>query len=677
MTKLVLLVDDDVDLRVLLRAALSSRGFEVIEAGGVADAETVLGQRSPDLIVVDGLLPDGRGVDLVENIRRRDRSVHIVFVSAFLRDLGTFTRLTTDLDVAMVVYKPIDPPSFASKVVELVTPAAATTPAPTAIAPAPDYVRELAELRAQFTKRLPAKLAELTESVVAAKRDPSVVGAARTLAHRLRGSAGSYGHPGVGEAVGVVEELLAEADAKGPEHRRFLWEELAQALRDAQAAVAGAPGVARFGDVSVPPSGVLLVVDDDPDYLQMVRATARKLDVSLVTALSADEALQRARTQPLVAAILDVHLMQQSSFELARRIRETPGNAEIPIAFASVDSRIETRVAAMEAGGARFFEKPITDESFGELVLGLVGSSDARQTRVLIVDGDRDMVAIYAGELRGAGMSVDTLGAADELIEQLEATPPDILLLDVDLPRISGIDICRALRMSERWGRMPILIVTSHTDVDTRIRAFRSGASDVITKPVLAEELLARIGVQEDRLHMFRDRLDKDVLSGLLLRRSFVEAFQRAVSTCNRTDQPLALVLLDIDHFKNINDTYGHLIGDQVIARLGELLRRRFRVEDLRARWGGEEFALVFVGSNTEFAELAAKRLLTEFRELRFAAEDGTLFGATFTAGVAGYPDDGTSLTNLIRRADERLYLGKRAGRNRITSSPMKEKPHP
>ena len=354
-----------------------------------------------------------------------------------------------------------------------------------------------------------------------------------------------------------------------------------------------------------------------------------------MTAQSADEAVQRARTQPLVAAILDVHLMQENSFELARRLRETPCNSEISIAFASVDSRIETRVAAMEAGGSRFFEKPITEESFGELVLGFVRNSDARQTRVLVVDGDLDISQRYARDLRPAAMSVDTLESADGLIEQLETTSPDILLLDVDLPGISGIDVCRALRMSERWGRMPILILTTSTDADTRIRAFRAGASDVIAKPVLAEELRARISVHEDRLRLFRDRLDKDALSGLLLRRSFVEAFGRAIAMCDRSEKPLALALIDIDHFKQINDAYGHLVGDQVIARLGELFRIRFRVEDLRARWGGEEFALVFVGSTTEFAELAVQRLLSEFRELRFVAEDGTLFRATFTAGVA------------------------------------------
>ncbi len=670
MTKLVLLVDDDADLRALLKSALSARALEVVEAGSVREAETVLADRSPDLVIVDGLLPDGRGIELVEAIRRRDRHVRLVFVSAVFRDLTTFTRLTTELDVALVVYKPIDPPSFVSKVAELVASEAAFQASPP-VEPggATDHHFELAKLHKEFFERLPGRLTELANAIRAAKLDPSGVDTARMLAHRLRGSAGSYGHPAVGETVGIVEDLLAEVNSDGV-GRRFLWEDLEQALGDARAAVASAPAqAARHG---LAPSLIksLLVVDDDVNYLQMVRAIARKLDVSVVTAQSADEAIQRATTQPLVAAILDVHLEQEDSFELARRLRGTPNNAEIPIAFASADSSIETRVAAMTAGGSRFFDKPITEESFGELVLGFVRESDARQTRVLVVDGDLDVAQRYAHDLRAGGLSVETLASADGLIEKLETAQPDILLVDVDLPRISGIDVCRALRMADRWGAMPILILTAHAGADTRIRAFRAGATDVIVKPVIAEELLARVGVQEERLRLYRERVDKDPLSGLLLRRSFVEAFQRSISICKRADRPLALALIDIDYFKRINDTYGHLVGDQVISRLGELFRSRFRVEDLRARWGGEEFALVFVGASKEFAELAVRRLLSEFSELRFAAEDGTLFGATFTAGVAGYPDDGTSISALIRSADQCLYIGKRAGRNQITSCP-------
>ncbi len=131
----------------------------------------------------------------------------------------------------------------------------------------------------------------------------------------------------------------------------------------------------------------------------------------------------------------------------------------------------------------------------------------------------------------------------------------------------------------------------------------------------------------------------------------------------------MSLVLLDIDHFKRVNDTHGHLAGDEVIVRLGELLRRRFRTEDLRGRWGGEEFVLAFPGQEASFAIQAAEHLLADFRALRFAADDGTSFSASFTAGVAAYPGDGASMSAVMRRADELLYVGKRTGRCRVVGS--------
>jgi diguanylate cyclase (GGDEF)-like protein len=666
----VLLLDDDKDLRALLRSALTSHGVEVVEAASGREADTVLGRTSADLVVVDGLLPDGPGLGFIERLRGRDPRVRIVFVSAFFRDMKTFRRLTTELDVSLVLYKPLDALSFAAKVVELIAAQggdAAGADAATQDAGAA-FAAEMAELRRAFAARLPQKLEQLTQAIADARSDLSRIAAARTLAHRLRGSAGSYGCAATGNAVGVIEDLLVELERPGMTDS---WDEVDRALADARLAAAApsdATGVA--GESSLALTKPLLVVDDDPDFLQMVTTTARKLLIEVVTAQSRDEALVRARAKPLLAAILDVHMDEDDSFQLARQIRETRGNAEVAIAFASVDRTIATRVAAIEAGGSRFFEKPITAEAFASLVPQFLSQTHGQRARVLIVDDDEDALAHYSRHLRAAGMLVEQLTSTDTLIDKLEEARPDVLLLDVNLPRVSGIDVCRALRMSDRWELLPILIVTAQTDADTRLRSFRAGASDVIAKPVLPEELMARVGVQEKHMRLLRERADKDSLSGLLLRRALLEAFQRAISGCAREGKPLSLVLLDIDHFKHVNDTYGHIAGDQVIARLGELLRRRFRVEDLRARWGGEEFLLVFPGQTAEFAVEAAERLLLSFGSLEFSAEGHPPFNVSFTAGVAEYPGDGSSISSLLRRADERLYEGKKAGRNRVSTSP-------
>ncbi|MBL8714919.1 MAG: response regulator [Myxococcales bacterium] len=654
----MLLLDDDQDLRALLRHALGPSS-EVLEAGTIAAAEATLQTRSVDLVVVDGLLPDGSGVAFVEQLRARDRRIRIVFVSAYFRDLHTFRHLTTDLDVSLVLYKPFDPSSVAASLVRLLT---SSQVAPIDTRRDAAFALEVAELSKAFGHRLPEKIAALEAAILAAKSLPTEFARAQMLAHRLRGSAGSYGFHGVGEAAGRVEELLSVVRDGAP--RSFWWTEIENALRDAKLASEQASPAP-----SPTPSKALLVVDDDPEVIRLVVGLARSLVVPIVTAESSYEAVRLARGRALVGAILDVHLFGEESFGLAREIRETPENEHIPIAFASVDGRLETRVAAIEAGGTRFFDKPISVEGFSELVEQFLRLSETRQSRVLVVDDDQEVADQYATHLRNAGYFVDQLPSADGLVERLEDFRPDVLLLDVALPHVSGIDVCHALRISQRWEFLPILLVTGQLDPHTRLRAFRAGASDVIGKPVLMEELLARVGVQDERMRLLRDRADRDSLSQLMLRRAFVEAFQRALASAAREHGRLSLVLFDIDHFKRVNDEHGHLAGDQVIAKLGELLRRRFRAEDLRARWGGEEFMLVFPGQDLEFAARSAERLRADLSQLVFTADDGTSFQVSVTAGVSAYPDDGSSTSALIRRADQRLFSGKAAGRNQVVAT--------
>lgn len=656
----ILLVVKDSDFRGLLAAGLRAANVEVVAAGTVAAVEAVDLGAAIDLVVVVGELPDGSGADLIERVRARNRTVPIIVATAE-PDRQSLALRAGGIDVWDVDTIPIPVEEFVDRVRRRLDESPATGAASSPLA------AEFAALRAEFAAKLPEKLRELEAAVGRARAGGDGIDIARGLAHRLRGSSGSYGHADLGEAAGRIEDLLSQAQANpdliGPD----LWEAIGDALREARSLLEQDPAEHEVGlAASTAGQRAILVIDDDTDFLQFARTVGRKLMLNVLTAQSPSEAVQRARSTPLLGAVLDVHLLNQTSFTLASEIRDTDSNAEIPIAFVSVDNSIETRVAAIAAGGTRFFEKPMSAENFAELAQQFVTLSEANKGKVLIVDDDPDIVEHYSIQLRNAGIGVEALDSAEGITEKLDQIVPDVLLLDINLPGISGLDVCRALRMSERFEAIPILIITAQTDDQTRLSAFRAGAADVVTKPVIPEELMARVGVQLERVRFQRDRADKDPLSGLLTRRAIATSFDRAQATSSRAGTPLSMVLLDIDRFKSINDTYGHLAGDQVIAGLGDLLRRRFRVEDIRGRWGGEEFLVIFPGQDSAFAERAARTLLREFSELDFESEDGMTFSATFTAGVAVWPDDGDSLTALMRRADERLYRGKESGRNQV-----------
>ena len=668
----ILLVDPDPDLRALLRPALEQQGYLVIEASDFEEADAALAREQVDLLVIDGGQSDGSSLEFLARFRAQAPATPAVLLSSFFRDLRSFRELTDDLRVSRVVYKPVEPVDFAASLADLLgrDRSVHTGGAADQLVPSEgddNFEALLATLQEEFAQRLPAKIAEIEAHLSEGGSGP--LGEARMLAHKLRGSAGSYGFGLVGSALGAVEDLVA-----GSLERGASLEGLADALDAVRAVALAGPRTVRQALIGVgqplqstqAPTRALLIVDDDPDFLEVVQAAGKKLSVDVLTADSAEGALELARGRPLLAAILDVHLQRRHSFSLADRLRGTPGNEAISIAFTSVDRRLSTRIRASEAGASRFFEKPVGAENFAEQIQQFLSTSKSGPARVLVVDDDEDILSLYSYTLRSAGFLVSTLTAALTLVDQLEKLGPDLLLLDINLPGISGIDVCRALRMSDRWEFLPVILISADTAPETRLRAFRSGASDLIQKPVLAEELLARIRMQVERSRLLRERADRDALSGLLLRRPFLQSVGRELSRCAREGRPLSLVLIDLDDFKAINDTRGHLAGDDVIAGLGDLLRQRFRPEDFRGRWGGEEFVLAFPGRGPESAQAATARLLQEFSQLKFKGKDGHEFGATFTAGVAGFPESGDSINDLLRRADELLYQGKEQGKNKV-----------
>ncbi len=673
-SKCILLLDDDVQFRALLGTVLSARGFRVLNAGSARTATELLLNESPDLVIVDGLLPDIPGAQWIESVRQHDTDTAIVFLSAFWRDLETFERLTGELGVSLVAYKPIEPIVFAENIVELLRPNTkrvdSVRPLPSSLPPgATSSLRtRMEELREEYARELPHKLDELESQIEEAKQRPETTTDAASTAHRLRGTAGAYGFKLVGALAGHIEDLLSEYETSPSGVRRDLWKDVDRALTDARLASRDQETAARVR--MTPPggssTGTVLLVDDDADTRRVATSLLRKQLFDVCVASSGAEALHKASSIKLVAAVVDIHLSEESGFDLCRQLRELPGKERLPLVLISADRSVETRVAATHVGASLFVEKPLREDTFSGAVQQLVDEGLMRHGRVLILEDDRDF-ANHAEHLLQSN-DIDTRAIVDpaELPFALEAFRPDLLLLDIDLPDTSGVDICRALRMSVDSQTLPILMITAHIDDDTRIEAFRAGANDFISKPVLEEEFNARVDVQLKHARLLQERAERDPLSGLLLRRPFLEALEQRLSEARRYERPLALAIIDIDHFKRVNDEFGHTFGDTVIAGLGQLLRQRFRNEDLRCRWGGEEFIVALPGQEADLLERALGRVLREFSEMCFVAGDGEPFSVTASAGIAAHPDDGLSAQALVRQADVRLYQAKADGRNRI-----------
>jgi diguanylate cyclase (GGDEF)-like protein len=661
---LILILDDDPEFRRLLLPALTGRGHRVIETARAEEANRILESVTPDLMIVDGLLPDMDGATWIGTLPAFLKKKPVVFISSFWRSLRDHQRLTTRLGVALVVHKPISPSVLAEQVESLLG-LRESTPVPEIT---PEALAAMAQMRAEYARDLPGKLNALVASVASARAGQAQVALrleARTLAHRISGTAGSYGFPEVGSACAHLEELIVGLGETLESALPAAWASVSQAAATVLVAAARS---SQTPDAPEPRANEprFLVVDDDPAVLAYVEALGRQQAIEVIRAYDEPEALARARQFSPDVAILDVALGEDKSFNLARELRSLPGLEQLPLAFMSIDAGLDNRIAAAHAGGSLFLVKPLEPVSFAGAVRQLVALREAARPRVLVVDDDPQFLQLVSAVLRSDGMAVSTLSDGLQVLDALQQNRPDLLILDILLPGFSGFDLCRMLRTTPEWQELPIVFVTASSSAQSRIAAYQAKADDYLQKPVVREELLARVRVRVERARLMREKGYRDSLTGVLLRRAFVETVEARLAECRRRDAKLSVAILDLDDFKSLNDRHGHLSADRVLARLGALMQTRFRVEDVRGRWGGEEFVLGIAGEGVAMTHLLVERLLSELQAMEFLNDRGESFRAGFSAGVATYPEDGQALEDLMRAADRRLLDAKAQGKGRV-----------
>lgn len=284
--------------------------------------------------------------------------------------------------------------------------------------------------------------------------------------------------------------------------------------------------------------------------------------------------------------------------------------------------------------------------------------SEQSSTKILIVDDDENIRRAVRIALEAAGdYAVDEAGDGESALEHLDKALPDLVLLDLMLPRLSGKEVCRRLRALRGAEHIYVIMLTAMGDVSDRVEGLDTGADDYVVKPFHVSELLARVR-RGLRTAAERRLAEIDFLTGLPNRRALEAALVREAEAASRYGRMLALLMVDVDHFKRVNDTYGHDAGDAVLKELAVVLREQSRQSDTPARWGGEEFALLLSDTDMANASHVAERLRQAVAERAFPIAGSQ----TVSIGVAGF---GGEVATMIVRADEALYRAKRAGRNR------------
>jgi diguanylate cyclase (GGDEF)-like protein len=234
---------------------------------------------------------------------------------------------------------------------------------------------------------------------------------------------------------------------------------------------------------------------------------------------------------------------------------------------------------------------------------------------------------------------------------------------------LSGYDLVKYLRQDERHATLPVLFLSTQGEIEAQIEAARVGGDDHLVKPVSPALLLTTVAARIERARFLRGLMDRDGLTRLLTHSAFLERARSAVARQTRDRRRTsAWVMLDLDHFKSVNDRNGHPVGDRVLTALAALLRRRLRQTDTIGRYGGEEFAVLLDDLSESDAVRLMDRLRQEFAEMQHVGADRTRFHVTFSAGIAMLDSVG-DLDQWRTAADEALYAAKKAGRNRVSSA--------
>jgi two-component system cell cycle response regulator len=302
--------------------------------------------------------------------------------------------------------------------------------------------------------------------------------------------------------------------------------------------------------------------------------------------------------------------------------------------------------------------------------------------RVLVVEDSPAQAEHLADVLTGEGLEVQIAGHAAEAIRRVRADPPDLVLLDMILPDMNGLEVLRIIKARPDEQFIPVILLSVRSDLDSRVAGLRMGADDFLAKPYAEAEVRARAGAMlrikslQDQLRAAKRECERlsvtDGLTGLYNRRHFGERLREEFSRSQRYGAPLSLIMLDLDHFKALNDRYGHPFGDRVLRETAELMSTSIRDHDICARYGGEEFTIVLPSTNLQGAAAVAERCLTRMRDktYRTGADAGRPeeeVRVTASIGVACHPSSGVrSPEHLVELADRALYRAKAEGRNTI-----------
>ena len=449
----------------------------------------------------------------------------------------------------------------------------------------------------------------------------------------------------------------------------------------------------------------VLVVDDIPSNIKLLEARLVAEYFDVVSASNGQDALAQIAEQEPDIVLLDVMMPGMDGFEACRRIKKNPKTAHIPVVMVTALDQTSDRVAGLDAGADDFLTKPVDDAALFARVRSLVrlkimtdelrmreatgsgmGLADPAATlsetapsgKILLIEDRPEAANLFVAAL-GTTHTVVHLERFEEALAHARAGEFDLIIVSLSLRGFDGLRLCSQLRSLPEVRNAPILVLVSEADKRKLNQALEMGVNDYLTRPIDRNELIARVRTQLRKKH-YADKLRQNVhlsvemamtdqLTGLYNRRYMARHLETLLSGLANSGKSLAFLVMDVDHFKRVNDNYGHDVGDEILREFARRISANIRGHDLACRFGGEEFVVIMPETSGEMAFAVAERLRAgvECAPFPISRAPGGL-NITVSIGIAGTEGAHDTADALLRRADQALYRAKQTGRNRVVA---------
>lgn len=551
----------------------------------------------------------------------------------------------------------------------------------------------LKRLKTQYATQLPDKITAIIDDWKKIKetwRERTWEQETLTLLHRnihsLIGSSGTFGFTALSLQARALETALKPFIKAPPEDTNLticqLIEEKLQGLLDLTVEITGEiPELISIGEKENAANNNFIDITNSKDLSSFFDSTviyyldgdinASSTLIENLTAygftiehfMEPMSLLEKIREVTPSLAILNLFLPNYSEawiFNLSKQLSEK----NIKVFILSEKNDFDYRLSAVRASANSYIVKPVDVPALVNSIRSELNINTARPPYILLVDDQPSILDYYSNVLAASGMKVDISDNPLDVLDRMEKHRPDLIVLDINMPVVRGPELAAVIRQFPEYHSIPILFFSSDTQSEQKTELLEIGSDDLLQKGMPIAELVRQIKSRVERAKILSSFMYEDSLTGLLNHAQIQLAAEKHFLTSKRHKRKTCIVMIDLDNFKSVNDTWGHQTGDKVIKAFSQLCQQRLRFSDIIGRYGGEEFMLVLPETDISDAGNLINELRKAFYNIEFTEKEVS-FRVSFSTGIAESTHC-ESVTDQIQKADEALYRAKNSGKNKV-----------